>query len=170
MAKHGRIIAALLFACAVITVTALAEPTTESMMGQAAMMQSMMDACMANRTCMMTMMQSMMGACMANQTCMMQPARGASMANQSEYSPGQSQNASDAPSRLECTRFWLKKAVDLHELHLRDPTTTTNASQMELMDQITRAYECVTGENVTVEALNATEGRGLTGDNHGHQA
>ena len=42
----------------------------------------------------------------------------------------------DSQSKLKRAEQWLKKAVDLHELHMKDPTTTTDASQMELMDQI----------------------------------
>ena len=48
-------------------------------------------------------------------------------------------------SKLTCAEQWLKKAIDLHELHMKDPTTTTDASQMELMDQIKKAYGCITG-------------------------
>jgi hypothetical protein len=51
----------------------------------------------------------------------------------------------DSQSKLKCAEQWLKKAIDLHELHMKDPTTTTDASQMELMDQIKKAYDCVTG-------------------------
>ncbi len=49
----------------------------------------------------------------------------------------------DTQKKLKCAEEWLKKAVDLHELHMRDPKTTTEESQMELMDQIKKAYECV---------------------------
>ncbi len=51
----------------------------------------------------------------------------------------------DSQPRLKCAEQWLKKAIDLHELHMKDPTTTTDASQMELMDQIKKAYGCITG-------------------------
>ena len=51
----------------------------------------------------------------------------------------------DSQSKLTCAEQWLKKAIDLHELHMKDPKTTTDASQMELMDQIKKAYGCITG-------------------------
>ena len=51
----------------------------------------------------------------------------------------------DSQSKLKCAEQWLKKAIDLHELHMKDPKTTTDASQMELMDQIKKAYGCITG-------------------------
>jgi hypothetical protein len=51
----------------------------------------------------------------------------------------------DSQSKLKCAEQWLKKAIDLHELHMKDPTTTTDASQMELMDQIKKTHGCITG-------------------------
>jgi len=51
----------------------------------------------------------------------------------------------DPQSKLKCAEQWLKKAIDLHELHTKDPKTTTDATQMELMDQIKKAYGCITG-------------------------
>jgi len=58
------------------------------------------------------------------------------------------QAAKSAQARLDCARPWLAAAMELHDLHLKDPTTTSEASQLELMDQITKAYECVTGEKL----------------------
>jgi len=51
----------------------------------------------------------------------------------------------DSPSKLKCAEPWLKKAIDLHEVHLKDPKTATEASQMEMMDQMKKAYDCITG-------------------------
>ena len=45
---------------------------------------------------------------------------------------------------LKCATQWLKKAVDLHELHMKDPKTATEASQRELMEQMKKAYDCIT--------------------------
>lgn len=50
-------------------------------------------------------------------------------------------------SKIDCAIPWLEKAITLHELHMKDPTTTTEQSQMELMDQIKKAYECLTGKS-----------------------
>ncbi len=44
-------------------------------------------------------------------------------------------------SKIACATPWLEKAVALHDLHLKDPTTTTEESQLELMEQIMKAYE-----------------------------
>lgn len=49
-------------------------------------------------------------------------------------------------ARLKCAEEWLKKAIDFHELHMKDPKTETEASQMELMNQMKKAYECVAGK------------------------
>ena len=45
--------------------------------------------------------------------------------------------------RLTCAEQWLKKAIDLHEIHIKDPKTATEASQMEMMDQMKKAYDCL---------------------------
>lgn len=59
------------------------------------------------------------------------------------------QDISSMQARLDCAQFWLEKAIKLHEIHLKDPSTATNESQMEMMDQMMRASECIKGENVT---------------------
>jgi len=56
---------------------------------------------------------------------------------------GQSSDA--CPCKLDCAEHWLKKAIDLHEVHIEHPKTATEASQMEMMDQMRKAYECITG-------------------------
>lgn len=48
-------------------------------------------------------------------------------------------------SKISCATSWLEKALKLHELHMKDPATTTEESQKELMDQIKKAHECLTG-------------------------
>ena len=47
--------------------------------------------------------------------------------------------------KVKCAEEWLKKALDLHEVHIKDPKTATEASQMEMMEQMKKAYECITG-------------------------
>jgi len=66
----------------------------------------------------------------------------------------------DSQSKLNCAQQWLKKAIDLHELHMKDPTTTTDVSQMELMDQITKAYGCITGTGPDMSGLQSKEVEG----------
>jgi len=50
----------------------------------------------------------------------------------------------DSGARLKCAEEWLKKAIELHEMHIKDPKTATEASQMEMMKQMKKAYECIT--------------------------
>jgi hypothetical protein len=66
----------------------------------------------------------------------------------------------DSQSKLECAEQWLKKAIDLHELHMKDPTTTTDASQIELMDQIKKAYGCITGTDPDMSGTQSQEVEG----------
>ena len=66
----------------------------------------------------------------------------------------------DSQSKLTCAGQWLKKAIDLHELHMDDPTTTTDASQMELMDQIKKAYGCITGTGPDMSGTQSKEVEG----------
>jgi hypothetical protein len=63
----------------------------------------------------------------------------------------------DPQTKLKCAEQWLKKAIDLHELHMRDTTTTTDASQMELMDQIKQAYGCITGTDPDMRGAQSKE-------------
>lgn len=60
---------------------------------------------------------------------------------------GQGMMQPSLQSKIDCAIPWLEKAITLHELHMKDPTTTTEQSQMELMDQIKKAYECLTGKS-----------------------
>jgi len=66
----------------------------------------------------------------------------------------------DSQSKLTCAEQWLKKAIDLHELHRKDPTTTTDASQMELMDQIKKAYGCIAGTGPDMSGTQSKEVEG----------
>lgn len=66
------------------------------------------------------------------------------------------QHANLSNINIDCARFWLDKAIKLHEVHLNDSKTATNESQMEMMDQMMQAYECIKGENVTMKMANMT--------------
>jgi len=61
-------------------------------------------------------------------------------------------------ARLDCARFWLQQAIDLHKVHLKDPSTATNESQMLMMDQMMRAYDCLIGTNTTTGMANIPGG------------
>jgi hypothetical protein len=82
------------------------------------------------------------------------------------------QPSDDSRSRLKCAEQWLKKAIDLHELHIKDPKTATEASQMEMMDQMKKAYECITETSVAPlkepESKETEKEKTIKGDEHGH--
>lgn len=171
MIKSVNIKTALLLVLLGIMLIALIEPIAGNMLGQENMtgQKDMMAACPENKTYMLHCMMKHMEEHSANET-MIQPMMGNYSASESCFIVAMDQNASSAQARLDCARLWLEKAMELHELHLKDATTTTNESQIELMNQITRAYECVTGENATREMINTTTGQAPTGDEHCHQA
>jgi diketogulonate reductase-like aldo/keto reductase len=51
---------------------------------------------------------------------------------------------SDIPQcRLTCAKQWLKKAIDLYEINIKNPKTETEESQMEMMNQMKKAYDCI---------------------------
>ena len=124
------------------------------MMGNDSMMgiETMMDCMMGNHSMNETMMDCMMGDHMMNGSCCMME---------------MDKNASAAQTRLDCAQFWLEQAIELHEIHLKDPSTATNESQLEMMDQMMQAYECIVGENMTenmtMEITNKTAGHGSEG-------
>ncbi|RPJ78933.1 MAG: hypothetical protein EHM20_02700 [Alphaproteobacteria bacterium] len=101
---------------------------------------------LTNRTMMPCMI---MGEYSANTTmmcCMM----GEHSANETIMPCLMVQNASISQAGPECARFWLHKAIMLHDLHMRDPIVVANeSSKIELMNQMNRAYECITGKNAT---------------------
>lgn len=143
MIRTGTIKSVFLLALGIITI-ALVGPAAGDTMCK----------CPDNQTCMMmqldmgdhqdneTMMHCMMGEHMANESCCML----------------MDQNISTVQARLKCADLWLEKAIELHELHMEDPSTATNESQMELMDYMMHAHECIIGKNVTMEMMdNKTE-------------
>jgi transketolase len=66
----------------------------------------------------------------------------------------------DSQSKLKCAEPWLKKAIDLHEIHLKDPNTATEASQMEMMDQMKKAYGCIAGGSPDMSGTQSKEVEG----------
>ena len=121
------------------------QPMMKQMMAdQKDMMQMMMD--------MMSMQEKMMkGPDAAEKEQMMQ-----NMAQMKEKMQKMMTMSMDMPgmndslSKIKCAEPWLKKAIDLHEVHLKDTKTATEASQMELMDQMKKAYDCITGSGSDV--------------------
>lgn len=113
------------------------------MMGNNSMNETMMRCmhhCMMEHRGMMGN-DSMMGDHAANETmmpCMM-----------GDHMMKMDQNASAAQARLDCAQFWLEQAIELHKIHLKNPSAATNESQLRMMNQMMRAYECIVGENIT---------------------
>jgi hypothetical protein len=85
-------------------------------------------------------------------------------------------STADPSCRMNCAEQWLKKAIDLHEVHLKDPKTATEASQMEMMEQMKKAYDCITGADSGMCGSQSKEPmskepekkKTLKGDPHGH--
>ncbi len=124
-------------------------PMMKQMRGQGMMMQDMMQM----MTDMMNMQEKMiMGAKPAEKKKMMKDMAQMKEKMQKMMSRckgmmvgGMMGEPSDVSQcRLTCSEQWLKKALDLHELHIKDPKTATEASQMEMMDHMKKAYECIT--------------------------
>jgi len=118
------------------------------MMGQGAMMQDMMQMMMD----MMNMQEKMMMAPKADEKKQM-------MKNMAQMKEKMQQMMSmhmimmmrQASDKMKCAEQWLKKAIDLHEIHIKDPKTATEASQMEMMEQMGNAYKCITTGLETTE-------------------
>ena len=89
---------------------------------------------------------------------------------------GMAGQASNPQCRMSCAEQWLKKAIDLHEIHIKDPKTATEASQMEMMEQMKKAYECLKGapcgmtEKPSKEpgSKETEKEKTIKGDEHGH--
>ncbi|MGB9928677.1 MAG: hypothetical protein ACPK85_09770 [Methanosarcina sp.] len=70
--------------------------------------------------------------------------------NGNHMNMGMDENISVTQAKLDCATFWIKQAIEVHELHLSDPKEAANeSSQMEMMNQMMKAYACLTGENMT---------------------
>jgi len=77
--------------------------------------------------------------------------------NESCCLAGMNQNTSSAQVNLCCASFWLKQAIELHEMHMKYPSTSTRESNLELMYQMIRAHACITGKNMmAMDMMNET--------------
>ena len=151
-------------------------PMMQQMPGQGMMMQNMMQMMMD----MMNMQEKMMmGAKPAEKKKMMKEMAQMKenmqkmMSMRTGMMGGMMGQPSDIPQcKLTCAEQWLKKAIDLHEIHIKDSKTATEASQMEMMDQMKKAYECITGARCGMSGtpLKETESKEKApkGDVHGH--
>ena len=66
----------------------------------------------------------------------------------------------DPQAKLTCAEQWLKEAIDLHEVHMKDPKTATEASQMEMMDQMKKAYGCISEKGTDMSGTQSKEAEG----------
>jgi hypothetical protein len=117
------------------------QPMMKQMMSDGMMKQEMMQMMMD----MMSMQEKMMKGPKASEKKQMMKDMAQMKGKMQKMMPMDMKGMDDPQSKLTCAEQWLKKAIDLHELHMKDPKTTTDASQMELMDQIKKAYGCITG-------------------------
>jgi hypothetical protein len=148
----------------------------QGQMGQGMMMQDMMQMMMD----MMNMQEKMiMGAKPAEKKMMIKDM--AQMKEKMQKMMSMRKGMMGEPSdvsqcRLTCSEQWLKKAIDLHEIHIKDSKTATEASQMEMMDQMKKAYECITGACCRMSEIPSKEPESKEtkheeipkGDEHGH--
>ena len=76
----------------------------------------------------------------------------------------------DSQKKLKCAEEWLKKAISLHEVHIKDPMTATEASRMEMMDQMKKAYGCIaeTGSEIKNASPKEPAAGEKKKDAHGH--
>jgi hypothetical protein len=119
-------------------------PMMRQMMGHGMMMQEMMQMMMD----MMKMQRKMMrGMGPAERKEMMKEMDRMQdrMERMMSMRMGMMMGMNGSQAKLKCAEEWLKKAIDLHEVHIKDPKTATEASQMEMMDQMKKAYECIIG-------------------------
>lgn len=58
------------------------------------------------------------------------------------FLPLKGQSSGDGKAKLSCTEGWLKKAVELQRLHIKDPASITEESQGELMRFLKNAQDC----------------------------
>lgn len=140
-------------------------PMMKQMMGQGMMMQEMMQMMMD----MMNMQEKiMMGIKPDEKKQMMKDMAHMREKMQRMMSRGM-MGMDDSRARLRCAEEWLKKAIDLHELHIKDPKTATEASQIEMMEQMKKAYECITGTGPEMSGTQPEEPAGeKKKDGHGH--
>ncbi len=144
-------------------------PMMKQMMGHGMMMQEMMQMMM---DMMNTQEKMMMGVNPAEKKQMMKDMARMREKMQRMMSMRMSMmTGTDASEeKLKCAEQWLKKAIDLHEVHIKDPKTATEVSQHEMMDQMKNAYECITGAGPEVKIAPAKEPAGgeKKKDAHGH--
>lgn len=144
-------------------------PMMKQMMGHGMMMQEMMQMMMD----MMKMQEKMMmGVKPAEKKQMMKDMARMreKMHKMMSMRMGMMMGMDDSQARLKCAEEWLKKAIDLHDLHIKDPKTATEASQMEMMEQMRKAYECITGTGPEMSGTQSKESveEEKKKDAHGH--
>ena len=119
-------------------------PMMQQMMGQGMMMQDMMRLMMDMMKMQKKMMKGM-GPAEKKEIMMDMDKMMGGMDKMMSLHMSMMMGMDNSQASLKCAEGWLKKAIDLHELHMKDPKTTTEASQMELMEQIKKAYGCIAG-------------------------
>lgn len=142
------------------------EGMMKSMMGDGMMMQGMMQMMMD----MMNVQEKMMMGVKPDEKKQMMKALAQMKEKMQKMMSMGMMGMDNSQAKLKCAEQWLKKAIDLHEIHIKDPKTATEASQMEMMEQMKKAYGCISGtgaETGGTQSKKPAEGEKKK-DAHGH--
>ncbi|WP_292387865.1 hypothetical protein [Methanosarcina sp. UBA5] len=170
MVKPGIIKPVLLLVFIGIIIAAFVQPIAGSTMGKGKlmeqkdkmvpcpenkiMMQSGMKERAANETCETSStekMESMMEEKSCNETMTGSMMR-EKLANKNCY------NESSSEANFDRANLWLKKAIKLHAMHLENPKSVTNESQMEMMDEMKQAKKYLAGEKMNMGMMSRATG------------
>jgi hypothetical protein len=169
MVKPGIMKPVLLLVLIGIIVTAIVQPIAGSTMGQGKLMEQKdkMVPCPENKSMMQSgtkecensemyetsskeKMKSMMEEKSCNET-MTGSMMKEKLANKSCYDESSSQ------ANIDCAHLWLKKAIKIHEMHIMNPCTVTEDSNMEMMDQMKEAKKYLAGEKMNMDMMDKAE-------------
>ncbi|AKB81953.1 hypothetical protein MSBR3_1375 [Methanosarcina barkeri 3] len=169
MTKPGIMKPVLLLVLIGIIVTAFVQPIAGSTMGQGKLMEQKdkMVPCPENKSMMQSgtkecensemyetsskeKMKSMMEEKSCNET-MTGSMMKEKLANKSCY------NESLSKANIDCAHLWLKKAIKIHEMHMMNPCTSTEDSNMEMMDQMKEAKKYLAGEKMNMDMMGRAE-------------
>jgi len=162
MVKPGIIKPVLLLVFIGIIVTAFVQPIAGSTMGKGKLMEQKdkMAPCPENES----MMQSEMGECATSEMCetsskeKMESMMEEKLCNETmtgsvmkeKLASKSCYNESSSEANFDCARLYLQKAIKLHAMHLENPKSATNESQMEMMDEMKQAKKYLAGEKMNM--------------------
>ncbi len=169
MVKPGIIKPVLLLVLIGIIVIAFVQPIAGSTMGQGKLMEQKdkMVPCPENKS----MMQSETNECENNEMyetsskekmeSMMEEkscdeTMTGSMIKEKLASKG-CYNESSSQTSFDCASLRLKKAIKIHDMHIMNPCTVTEDSNMEMIDQMKEAKKYLAGEKMNMDMMDKAE-------------